>query len=191
MSEGPITELLEQLAQGDRAAFDRLMPLVYDELRRMASGFLKNERNGHTLPPTALVHEAFTRVLNQDRRSYQNRTHFFSVLARVMRQVLIDHARLHRAGKRDLGRPKVSLDAACSAAFGRPAVTIALADALESLEQTDPLKARLIDLRYFGGLTLEESAEATGLTFESVRHHLRVAQAFLHRELNPGTAAND
>lgn len=188
MDQGPITRLLKDFSEGDKSAFDRLMPLVYDELRRLASGYLRNERAGHTLQPTALVHEAYTRLLQQDQCSYRSRTHFLAVAARAMRQILIDHSRLHRAGKRDLGRPKLALEEACASALERPAVMIALSDALDALERKDAAKARLIELRYFGGLTLDETAEATGCTVESVRHQLRVAQAFLHRELAGGGA---
>ncbi|MEZ5356285.1 MAG: ECF-type sigma factor [Bryobacteraceae bacterium] len=184
MEEGPVTRLLQDYAAGDKGALDRLVPFVYDELKRLARGFLRGERPGHTLQPTALVHEAYAKLLHQNCHTYHNRVHFISVAARVMRQVLVDHARIHRAARRDQGRPKLSLEEARTTAAEQPAVMIALADALDALEDTDAVKAHLIEMRYFGGLTLEESAEAAGLTVESVRYQLRLAQAFLQRELS-------
>jgi RNA polymerase sigma factor (TIGR02999 family) len=178
-----ITLLLQEIASGDQGAMNRLIPLVYVELKRLAGGFLRGERPGHTLQPTALVHEAYAKLLHQDQRSYQNRAHFLSVAASVMRQILIDHARAHRAAKRGQGFVRVPLEEACASAIDRPAIMIALADALDALERQDRAKARLVEMRYFGGLTLEESAEVSGTTVESVRHSLRVAQAFLNREL--------
>jgi RNA polymerase sigma factor (TIGR02999 family) len=160
------------------------MPLVYTELRRLAGGYLRGERPGHTLQPTALVHEAYLRLLGQQQPTFQNRAHFLSVAARVMRQILIDHARGHKAAKRGRGIPSVSIEEACNSAVERPFVTIVLADALDALERKDPLKAHLVEKRYFGGLTLEESAEVAGIGFESVRYELRIAHAWLNRELN-------
>lgn len=184
MEPGPVTQLLQEFAAGDKTAFDRMVPFVYDELKRLARGFLHGERPGHTLQPTALVHEAYAKLLHQNSQSYQNRVHFIAVAARVMRQILIDHARIHKAERRNFGRAAVPLDqTTIAAAAAQPAVMVALSDALDVLERKDALKARLIEMRYFGGLTLEESAEAAGLTVEGVRHHLRVAQAFLSREL--------
>jgi RNA polymerase sigma factor (TIGR02999 family) len=179
----PITQLLQEVAAGDQEALNRLIPLVYVELKRLAGGFLRGERPGHTLQPTALVHEAYAKLLRQDQRSYKNRAHFLSVAASLMRQILIDHARAHRAAKRGSGNAKVSLEEACACAVDRPAIMIALSDALDALERQDRAKARLIEMHYFGGLTLQESAEVSGTTLESVRHGLRVAQAFLQREL--------
>ena len=179
----PITLLLQQIADGDQEALNRLVPLVYGELKRVAGGFLRGERPGHTLQPTALVHEAYAKLLHQDQRSYKNRAHFLAVASSLMRQILIDHARAHRASKRGSGQVKVPLEQACASAVDRPAVMIALSDALDALERQDRAKARLVEMRYFGGLTLQESAEVSGTTVESVRHGLRVAQAFLHREL--------
>jgi RNA polymerase sigma factor (TIGR02999 family) len=184
----PITLLLQEFADGDKEALDRLMPLVYAELRRLANNFLSRESTGHTLQPTALVHEAYARMVGQQQPSFTSRAHFLSIAARVMRQILIDYARKRKADKRGAGLPKMSLEEVCGAAIERPAVMIALADALEALEQKDARKAQLIEMRYFGGLTLEESAEVTGLSIESVRYELRLAQAWLHRELTPAMA---
>jgi RNA polymerase sigma factor (TIGR02999 family) len=184
-----ITVLLQEFSDGDKDALDRLMPLVYAELRRLANSFLRRESSGHTLQPTALVHEAYARMVGQQQPTFKSRAHFLSIAAKVMRQILIDYARKRKADKRGAGLPKMSLEEACSAAVDRPAVMIALADALEALERKDARKARLIEMRYFGGLTLEESAEVAGITIESVRYELRVGQAWLHRELN--LSAND
>jgi RNA polymerase sigma factor (TIGR02999 family) len=180
----PITLLLQEFAGGDKQALDRLMPLVYTELKRLAGGYLRGERPGHTLQPTALVHEAYVRLVGQQQPAFQNRAHFYGVAARVMRQILIDHARVQKAGKRGAGAIHLSIEDARTATVETSSVTVALADALDDLEQKDPLKARLVEMRYFGGMTLEESAEVTGITFESVRYELRLAQAWLNRELS-------
>jgi RNA polymerase sigma factor (TIGR02999 family) len=180
----PITLLLQEFAGGDKEALDQLMPLVYTELRRLAGGYLRGERPGHTLQPTALVHEAYVRLIGQQQPAFQNRAHFYAVAARVMRQILIDHARVQKAGKRGAGAVHLSMDDAWTAAVETPPMTVALADALDDLERKDPLKARLVEMRYFGGLTLEESAEVAGITFESVRYELRLAQAWLSREMS-------
>jgi RNA polymerase sigma factor (TIGR02999 family) len=179
-----ITIMLQRFAEGDKESLDRLMPLVYAELRRLAGSFLGRESTGHTLQPTALVHEAYARRVGGQQPAFQSRSHFLSIAAKVMRQILIDYARKRKADKRGSGMPKMSLEEACGAAVERPAVMIALADALAELEKKDARKAQLIEMRYFGGLTLEESAEVAGITMESVRYELRLAQAWLHRELN-------
>jgi RNA polymerase sigma factor (TIGR02999 family) len=179
-----VTLMLQKFAAGDKESLDRLMPLVYAELRRLASSFLSRESTGHTLQPTALVHEAYARMVGQRQPAFQSRAHFLSIAARVMRQILIDYARRRRADKRGAGMANMSLEEACGAVVERPSVMIALSDALGELEKKDPRKARLIELRYFGGLTLEESAEVAGITVESVRYELRLAQAWLHRALN-------
>ena len=139
--EQPITLLLQDIASGDKQAVDRLVPLLYPELRRLARGYLRNERPGHTLQPTALVHEAYARLVNQDQPDYNSRAHFMGVAAQVMRQVLIDHARTKNAGKRGGGAGKLSLDQAGGVAVERPSVMIAIDDALSELERKDPVKA--------------------------------------------------
>jgi RNA polymerase sigma factor (TIGR02999 family) len=178
-----ITELLQGVAEGDKSAMDQLIPLVYAELKRVAGFYLRREKPDHTLQPTALVHEAYARMLRQDQPVFRDRAHFLSVASHVMRQILIDHARAHASAKRGGGRPKFSLEEASVSAVSQPSIMVDLADALDALEQTDKEKSRLIEMRYFGGLTLEESAEVMGTTVPKVRHDLRVAQAFLHREL--------
>jgi RNA polymerase sigma factor (TIGR02999 family) len=184
MATQPITLLLQEFAAGDRTAFDRLMPLVYAELRRLASGHLRREHPGHTLQPTALVHEAYIRLIGQDQPDYRSRSHFLGVAAHVMRQILIDHARAREAGKRGGGQPKYSLESSLEPVVERPLPLIAVDDALQALEKRDSRKAKLIEMRFFGGLTAEESAEVLHLPVEKVRAELRLAQAWLQRELD-------
>ncbi len=184
----PITQLLHAVAGGDKNALNHLIPLVYTELRKIADGHLRNERPGHTLQPTALVHEAYARLIEQKQPDYQNRVHFLAVAAQVMRQVLIDHARKKFAAKRGGTRPKYSLDEACDSAVEKPSLMIDLDDALKALETHDLLKARLIEMRFFGGLTAEESAEVLKIPVNDVRRGLRIAQAWLQRELDRSAA---
>ena len=184
----PITLLLKNLAGGDKGALDRLVPIVYPELRRLAGGYLRNERPGHTLQPTALVHEAYARLVKQDQPDYLSRNHFMAVAAQIMRQILVDHARSRNAGKRGGRAAKVPFDQAFSVATERPSMMIAIDDALSELAHKDALKCRLIEMRFFGGMTAEESAEVLELPVTAVRRHLRLAQAWLQRELRPGGA---
>jgi len=184
MGSGPITLILREFAAGDKGALDRLMPLVYAELRRLADSHLRRERPDHTLQPTALVHEAYLRLVAQEQPDYRSRSHFLGVAAHVMRQILVDHARSRAAGKRGGGQPPRSLDESIDAAVERPLAMIAIDDALEALERSDALKAKLIEMRFFGGLTAEESADVLQLPVEKVRAELRVAQAWLQRELD-------
>jgi RNA polymerase sigma factor (TIGR02999 family) len=179
-----ITLILQEFAGGDKQALNRLMPLIYAELRKLAAGYLRNERPGNTLQLTALVHEAYIRLVVQDQPGFRGRAHFLSIASRIMRQILIDHARLRNAQKRGGGLPKCSLDEALSAGIERPSVMLAIDDALCELERQDPRKMKLIEMRFFGGLTAEESAEILDLPLEKVRGELRVAQAWLQRELN-------
>jgi RNA polymerase sigma-70 factor, ECF subfamily len=180
----PITALLHEFAAGDKSALDRLVPLIYPELRRLARSYMRNERLGHTLQPTALVHEAYARLAKQDQPDYRSRAHFMGVAAQVMRQILIDHARTRDAEKRGGGAQKVSLEMAADVPLGQPSTIIAIDDALEQLSRTDALKARLVEMRFFGGMTAEESAEVLHLPVTEVRRHLRVGQAWLQRELD-------
>jgi RNA polymerase sigma factor (TIGR02999 family) len=183
LEPGPVTQLLHEAAAGDTTALNRLIPLVYAELRRLAGGFLRGERPGHTLQPTALVHEAYVRLLQQNQRTYQNRAHFLGVAAHIMRQILIDHARARSSAKRGGGQATQLLDESADAAVEQPGLLLSVHDALEVLQQKDPRKARLIEMRFFGGMTAEESAEALAIPVEHVRADLRVAQAWLKREL--------
>lgn len=179
-----ITVLVHEYANGDKAALDRLLPLVYSELRRIARKHLRDERPGHTLQPTALVNEMYARLSDQSPPDLRDRVHFLSVAAHVMRQILIDHARTKYAQKRGGRQEKLSLDAAREACIEKPAIMIRVDDALNQLASQDPRKAQLIEMRFFGGLTAEESAALLDLPVHVVRRDLRVAQAWLQRELN-------
>ena len=180
----PITLLLKELAGGKKAALDQLIPYVYAELRKLAGSYLRQERPGHTLQPTALVHEVYFRLVDQNQPDYSSRAHFLGVAAHVMRQILIDHARTRNAAKRGAGVANFSLDESMDAAMERPTSIILVDDTLQELERKDPSRAKLIEMRFFGGLTAEESAEVLGLPVEKVRSELRVAQAWLKRELD-------
>jgi len=182
-STTPITVLVHEYANGDKAALDRLLPLVYTELRRIARKHLRDERPGHTLQPTALVHETYARLAGQAAPDVRDRVHFLSVAAQVMRQILIDHARTKYAQKRGGRQEKVSLEHAEAACMENPAVMVQIDDALNELARQDPQKARLIEMRFFGGLTADESAAVLDLPVNVVRRQLRVAQAWLQREL--------
>jgi RNA polymerase sigma factor (TIGR02999 family) len=153
---------------------------------------LRNERPGHTLQPTALVHEAYALLLKQDHPDYRNRAHFMGVSAHLMRQILIDHARARRTAKRGGGAPNLSLDLAREIPVGQPVLMMAIEEALVTLERKDACKAQLIEMRFFGGMTAEESAEALGIPLSDVRRHLRFAQAWLRRQLDgAGVAEKD
>jgi RNA polymerase sigma factor (TIGR02999 family) len=186
MASQSITIMLQEFASGDKTALDRIMPHVYAELRSLAGRHLKSERSGHTLQPTALVHEAYARMIGNDQPDCHSRAHFLSVAARVMRQILIDHARTRNASKRGGGQLACPLEDWMDPVVEPPPAVIAVNDALEALELTDPRKAKLVETRFFGGLTAEESAEVLGVPVEKVRAELRVAQAWLKRELGRG-----
>ena len=180
--------MLREFAAGDKEALDRLMPLIYAELKRIAQSHLGRERPDHTLQPTALVHEAYIRLIGQDQPDYRSRAHFLGVAAHVMRQILVDHARSRDAGKRGSGQTIFSLDESMDAAAERPVALIAVDDALGELERLDARKARLVEMRFFGGLTAEESAHVLQLPVEKIRAELRMAQAWLQRELDRASA---
>jgi len=181
-----ITVLVHEYANGDKGALDCLLPLVYGELRRIAQKHLRGERAGHTLQPTALVHEMYARLAIQTPPDVRDRIHFLSLAAHVMRQILVDHARTKYAQKRGGRQERLSLDQAQAACMERPAIMVRVDDALNQLASHDPRKARLIEMRFFGGLTAEESAEVLDLPVNVIRRDLRVAQAWLQRELNQG-----
>jgi RNA polymerase sigma-70 factor, ECF subfamily len=174
-----ITRLLLQLTDGDHAAVDALLPLIYDELRSLAANYLRRERPDHTLQPTALVHEAYLRMIDQSQVSWQNRAHFFGIAAQMMRRILVDHARAHNAGKRGADFQKLSLDDNIDKAVERSGELIALDEALKELAGVDEQKARIVELRYFGGLSFEETAEALGVSAVTVKRHWRMARAWL------------
>jgi RNA polymerase sigma factor (TIGR02999 family) len=182
-----VTELLRRWNLGDREAMDRLMPIVYDELRRLAAGYLKAERPDHTLQPTALVHEAYLRLVRQDRVEWQNRAHFFGIAARMMRRVLVDHARRRRAGKRDGGGFRLTIQVGEALEVSRDPELLELDQALERLERLDSDQARVVELRFFGGLTVEETATVLGISTATVKREWRTARAFLRQEMDAGS----
>jgi len=183
-----IARLIDEACAGDRTAMDRLFPLIYPELRRLADACLRCERPDHTLQGTALVHETYLRLRAYSLPDVQDRVHFMKLATRVMRQILVDHARRRNVGKRSAAM-QVPLIEASAASVERPSSMIELDDALSDLEKHDERKARLIEMRFFGGLTAEESAEVLGLTVPVVRRELRLAQAWLERELDRRAAA--
>lgn len=188
MTEAPddeVTGLLLAWSQGDRAALDRLVPIVERELQLLAHRYLRRERVGHTLQTTALVNEAYLRLIDQREPRWQNRAHFFGIAARMMRRILIDHARKVGYAKRGGGAAKVSLDETYLLAVDRAAELVAVDDALNALAQVDERKSRVVEMRYFGGLSVEETAEVLGVHPDTVTREWRRAKAFLRRELEP------
>lgn len=182
-SAGEVTALLREWSAGRGEAFDRLVPLVYDELRALAAAYLRRERVAHTLQPTAVVHEAYFRLIGAQDIGWENRAHFFGIAARAMRRILVEHARARSRQK----RTPVTLAAAAEPAL-EPIDLLALDVALERLAALDPEQARLVELRYFAGLSIEESAAALGTSPATVKREWRSARAFLHRELGLGTS---
>ncbi|MBI3684554.1 MAG: sigma-70 family RNA polymerase sigma factor [Acidobacteria bacterium] len=181
-SQQKITRLLVEWKTGSKEALDLLMPLVYQELRKLADSYLKRERSDHTLQPTALIHEAYLRLADQRLPEWRNRAHFFGVAAQIMRQVLVDAARRHRAAKRGRGS-KTSLAESVLVSASRAPDLVALDDALLELEKLDPRKVRGIELKYFGGLTIQEAADALGVSEATISRDLRSGEAFLRRYL--------
>jgi RNA polymerase sigma factor (TIGR02999 family) len=186
-SAAAVTDLLLAWSGGDRAAFDALVPAVYTELRRQAQRALRRESAGHTLQPTALVHEAYLRLVDQRRAQWASRTQFFAVAAQLMRRVLVDHARARRAAKRGRGARNVTLTDAGGAGPAEEELAgvdvLALDDALSRLASLDPERAHLVDLRYFAGLTIPEAAASLGISEATVGRQWAVARAWLRREL--------
>jgi RNA polymerase sigma factor (TIGR02999 family) len=180
----PLDVLVERVSRGDRPALEVLMPLVYDELRRLAAHYLRGERPGQTLQPTALVNEAYLRLLKDRPDRWQNRAHFCAIAAHSMRQILIERARARDALKRGGGQPRITFDESLNAAAGAPAIDVLAVDmALERLAVIDADQARIVELRFFGGLSVEETAEAMGSSPATVKRHWAVARAWLAREL--------
>jgi len=180
----PVHELVDRATRGDKPALEALMPMVYAELRRLAAHYLKGERPGQTLQPTALVHEAYLKLLKDRPERWQNRAHFCAIAAHAMRQVLIERARARDALKRGGGQPRVTFDEGLPVTQPDPAVdVIALDTALERLAALDASQARIVELRYFGGLSIEETAEAMGISPATVKRHWAVARAWLAKEL--------
>ena len=181
-----ITRLLQEWQDGSRDALDQLVPLVFDELHLLASRYLARERRGHTLQPTALVNEAYLKLSGQREVDWQNRAHFFGIAAQVMRRILVDHARRTRRDKRGGDTPRVVLADAASVAGEAvidPIDAVALDRALSHLERLDAQQARIVELRFFGGLTIEETAEVMRLSAGTVKRDWSVARAWLYREL--------
>lgn len=178
-----VTSLLVASSQGDQEALNQLLPLVYDELRRLADRYLHRERSDHTLQATALVHEAYLRLIDQ-KVSWVNRAHFFGVAAEMMRRILIDHARGRQAAKRGSGGIKLSLDDVLEITDEKAADLIALDESLTALAEFDPQKARVVELRFFGGLSIEETAAVMGLGTATITRQWRLAKAWLYHELS-------
>jgi RNA polymerase sigma factor (TIGR02999 family) len=183
LTDDNLTGLLHDWREGDQGALDRLTPIVYDELRRMAHRYVQREREGHTLQTTALVNEAYLRLAGQQNVEWQNRAHFFAVTAQVMRHILIDHARRRRYAKHGGELRQVSLDDAAVMSEQRATELILLNEALDELTRLDPRKGRVVELRYFGGLSLEETAEVLEVSLMTVRRDWRAAKAWLYRRV--------
>jgi len=178
-----VTRLLLEWRGGDRAALDQLLPLVYHELHQQAARYLRRERPDHTLQPTALVHEAYLQLVDQTQINWQNRAHFFGAAAQAMRRILVDSARAHRAEKRGAGAANLPLDEAIGVADQRSADLIALDDALQTLALMDTQQCRVVELRYFGGLSIEETAEVLGISVSTVKREWNSAKVWLHHEI--------
>ncbi len=178
-----VTQLLVKWSHGDQAAFDELMPLVYDTLRKLATSYLRRERDNHTLEPTALVHEAYVRLVDQQTDNWQSRAQFFGMAAKLMRNILVDYARERRAAKRGGDPFRISLSKADRLSNNSDVELIALHDALNELAAIKPKHAEIIELRFFGGLTIEETANAMGLSHATVERDWAFARAWLRREM--------
>ena len=183
---GEVSGLLRAWGDGDRGALDRLTPIVYDELRRLASHYMRGERPGHSLQATALVNEAYVRLVDYKGMQWQNRAHFFAVSAQLMRRILVDHARRHNM-KRGGGVQHVSLDETAIVGGDRAADLVALDDALEALARLDSRKVQVVELRFFGGLSVEETAEVLKVSSVTVMRDWSTAKAWLYRELSGTT----
>ncbi len=185
MSDAPqdVTRLLAKWSDGDREALDALTPLVYNELRRLAKSYLRRERPDHTLEGTALVHEAYLRLIDQRHIEWRNRNQFFALAAELIRRILVDHARAKIAAKRGGSNVKLSLDEAIAPAPEKDLDLVALDDALQALSRADAQQSRIVELRYFGGLTIEQTAEVLDISPATIKRDWAVAKAFLKREM--------
>jgi len=181
-----ISTLLRAWSDGDQSALEQLTPVVYDELHRLARRYMKGERSGHSLQTTALVNEAYMRLVDYERMQWQNRAHFFAVSAQLMRRILVEHARRHNL-KRGGGVPHVSLDEASMVDGDPDADLVALDDAMNGLARIDPRKVQVVEMRFFGGLSVEETAEVLKVSPVTVKRDWRAARAWLYRELTGGT----
>ena len=178
-----VTKLLQEWSSGQEQALDRLVPQIHQELRKLAASYLRKERPDHTLQPTALVNEAFLKLIDQRAVRWQNRAHFFGIAAQAMRRILVDHARAHAAGKRGDGARKIPLDAAATIGAPVDVDLLALDDALTRLAAIDPQQSRVVELRFFGGLTMEETAEVMRISPATVGREWRMAKAWLFAEI--------
>ncbi len=187
-SQHEITRLLADWSRGDQQALEKLTPIVYEELRRLAGRYLRQERHGHTLQSTALVHEAYLKLVGQHSIHWQNRAQFFGVAAQLIRRILVDYARNRHAAKRGANAPKLSLDEAIAVPGERDLDLVALDDALEGLAKLDPRQSRLVELRFFAGLTMEETAEVLNMSLATAKRDWTAAKAWLFREIRRQTA---
>lgn len=178
-----ITRYLADLGRGNKAALDALTPLVYSELHKLAKRHLSDERNAATIQPTVLIHEAYLRFVGQDLPEFQSRAHFFGVASQLMRQILVDHARRQRSQKRGSGAARVELGDGMGGSNERATDVVALDDSLSALAALDERKAKIIELRFFGGMTAEETAVAMGISLSTVRREQRMAEAWLLKEM--------
>ena len=178
-----VTQLLIDWSNGDQSAFDKLMPLIDEELRRLAHHYMSRERAGHTLQTTALVNEAFLKLVNRKNLQWQNRAHFFGLAAQVMRTILVDHARSHASAKRGGGARNLELDEAMLMSQQKASEVVALDEALNQLALIDSRQSRIVELRFFGGLTVEEAAEVLHVSSVTIKREWSTAKAWLHREL--------
>lgn len=183
-SPSEITQMLIELTDGNQEVVNRILPHIYDELRRLAGSYLRRERSDHTLQPTALVHEAYMKLIDQRQVKWQNRAHFFGIAAQVMRRILMDHARKHIAEKRGGDAEKLPLEEEILiVSHERSAELVALDDALHGLAEMDEQKARIVELRYFGGLSIEETAEVMGVSVPTINRQWRTAKAWLYSQI--------
>jgi RNA polymerase sigma factor (TIGR02999 family) len=183
LSRTGLTDLLVDWSKGDQEALSKLIPLVYDELHKLASRYLRRERPDHTLQTTALVHEAYLKLVDQRNAHWENRVQFFAVAAQLMRRILVDYARRHRASKRGGDLYKLSLDEALMSSEEKDAELLALDEALDRLETIDPQQSRVVELRVFAGLTLEETAKVLSISPRTARREWSMAKAWLHRQI--------
>jgi RNA polymerase sigma factor (TIGR02999 family) len=180
-----ITQMLIELTDGNPEVVNQILPHIYDELRKLAGSYLRRERSDHTLQPTALVHEAYMKLVDQKQVKWQNRAHFFGIAAQVMRRILMDHARKHKAEKRGGDADKLPLEEEILLiSHDSSNQLIALDDALKTLAEIDPQKAKIVELRYFGGLSIEETAEVTGVSVPTINRQWRMAKAWLFGQLS-------
>ena len=178
-----VTKMLRDWRNGDQEALEQLIPVVYDELHRQAARYLRREHPGHTLQTTALIHEAYLRLINQQNIEWQNRAHFYAIAARLMRQILVDHARRRQATKRGGSDIKVPLEEAMVISPGENVDLVALDEALTRLAAIDPQQSRIVELRYFSGLSVEETAEVLGVSSRTVNRDWNVAKAWLRQQI--------